>query len=164
MSHIPVNHPLRSFYRFLAALAGLYVLVFGIVAFAKTSGNGVGAFSQSHLQWALGLRANAGFAIISIVAGAVIVVAAVIGRNVDRYINVAGGLFFMVVGMGMMLLMRTDANFLGFSMANSIASFLIGTVLFAAGLYGKTESRKVAPAAPVGRQAQAATRESVSVG
>ena len=86
-----------------------------------------------------------------------------IGRNIDRYVNVAGGLFFMVVGMGMMLLMRTDANFLGFSMANSIASFLIGTVLFAAGLYGKAESTQVAPVVEGNRRAAAVTRESVSV-
>ena len=69
-------------------------------------------------SWALGLRANPGFAVISIVAGAIILVCAMIGRNIDRYVNVVGGLFFMVVGMGMLLLMRTDANFLGFSMAN----------------------------------------------
>jgi hypothetical protein len=138
MSHIPVNHPMRTFYRFLAALAGLYVLIFGIVAFAETRGNA--AFSQSNLSWALGLRSNSGFAIISIVAGAIVLVCAVIGRNVDQFVNLAGGILFMLVGVGMLLLLRTNANFLGFSMANCIVSSIIGTVLFAAGLYGKTAS------------------------
>lgn len=142
MSHIPVNHPMRTFYRFLAGLAGLYVLVFGIVALVKTSGTP--AFGQDQLSWALGIRSNPGFAVISIITGAIILVCAMIGRNIDRYVNVVGGLFFMVVGMGMLLLMRTDANFLGFSMANCVASFLIGTVLFAAGLYGKTGSADAA--------------------
>jgi hypothetical protein len=135
---IPVNHPMRPFYRFLAGLAGLYILIFGIVALTKT--RGMAPFSQSAKDnaWALGLRANLGFAIISIVAGAIIVVCAVIGRNLDRHVNTYGGLAFMVVGMAMLLLLQTNANFLTFSMSNCVASFIIGTVLFSAGLYGKT--------------------------
>jgi hypothetical protein len=133
---MPVNHRLQPLYRFLAALAGLYVLIFGIVAFTKTRGTTF--FTQTELSWALGLRANAGFAVLSIVAGAVIVVGAVIGRNIDRFVNMVGGIAFMTAGCVMLLLLRTDANFLGFSMANCVVSFIIGTVLFAAGLYGKT--------------------------
>jgi hypothetical protein len=135
---IPVNHPLRPFYRFLAALAGLYVLIFGIVALTKT--RGMTPFSQApnNNAWALGLRANLGFAIISIIAGAIVLVGAMIGRNVDRHINTYGGLAFMIVGMAMLLLLQTNADFLAFSMSNCVASFIIGTVLFSAGLYGKT--------------------------
>src|SRR5438132_1496467 len=96
MSHIPINHPLRSLYRFLAILAGVYVLVFGIVAYSKTSGP---PFSQDNLQWAMGLRTNQGFALISIIAGAIIIVAALIGRNIDRFVNVWGGIAFMLIGM-----------------------------------------------------------------
>jgi hypothetical protein len=136
MSHIPVNHPLRTFYRFLATLAGLYILIFGIVAFVKTKGTP--AFQQHSLPWVFGLHANLAFSIVSIVAGIVVVLAALVGRNVDRFINVVGGLAFMLMGMLMMALMVTDANFLGFSMVNCIVSFIIGTVLFTAGLYGKT--------------------------
>ncbi len=139
-SHIPINHPMRPFYRFLAILAGLYVLIFGIVAFSRT--RNMAAFSQAHDQyaWALGLRSNLGFALISIVAGAIILVGAVIGRNFDRWVNIIGGLGFMIVGLAMLLLLQTDANFLMFSMSNCVASFIIGTVLFAAGLYGKVGS------------------------
>jgi len=140
MSHLPVNHPMRPLYRFLSALCGLYILIFGIVALTKT--RHMDAFGQDHSNtaWALGLRANLGFAVISIVAGAIILVSAVVGRNVDRVINMIGGIFFMVVGIAMLLLMQTNANFLSFSMANCVASFLIGTVLFSASLYGKTGS------------------------
>jgi hypothetical protein len=149
MSHIPVNHPMRTFYRFLAALAGLYVLIFGIVASAKTQGTA--AFSQDHLSWALGLRSNLGFAMISIVVGAIILVSSVIGRNLDHFINMVAGVFFMSAGILMMVLMETDANFLGFSMANCIASFIIGTVLLAAGLYGKTGTPEAAVAEELAR-------------
>src|SRR5262249_49844746 len=144
MSHIPVNHPLRGFYRFLATVAGLYVLVFGVVAFAKTKGTP--AFSQDHLPWVFGLRTNLAFATISIVAGALVVAAAVLGRNIDRFIDVVGGCAFMAMGVLMMTLLRTDADFLGFSMANCVTSFVIGTVLFSAGLYGKTGPAEAAAA------------------
>lgn len=144
MSHIPVNHPLRGLYRFLATLTGLYVLVFGVVGFAETKGTPT--FSQDDLHWVLGLRTNLAFAELSVVAGAIIVVAAVIGRNIDRFVNVAGGLVFMAAGMAMLILMRTDANFLGSSMANCVVSFVIGTVLFSAGLYGKVGSLEAAAA------------------
>ncbi len=137
-SHLPVNHPLRPFYRFLAILAGLFVLVFGIIGFAKTHGSAL--FTQNHDEnaWVLGLRTNSGFALISIIAGAVVIVASVVGRNIDRFVDLWGGLFFMIVGMAMLLVLQTNANFLSFSMSNCVASFIIGTVLYAAGLYGKT--------------------------
>jgi hypothetical protein len=37
-SHIPVNHRMRGFWRVLATLAGLYVLLAGIVGLSRTSG------------------------------------------------------------------------------------------------------------------------------
>src|SRR4051812_43595631 len=123
-SHMPINHPMRPFYRFLAVLSGLYVLVFGIVAFAKT--RGTSAFSQSQHTWALGLRTNLGFALISIVAGAIIIVCTIIGRNLDRWVNIAGGLFSMTVGLAMLLVLQTNANFLMFSMSNCVAAFIVG--------------------------------------
>jgi hypothetical protein len=138
MAHIPVNHPLRPLYRALAALAGLYVLIFGIVGVTET--NNLSFFAQHNLPYVLGLRTNMAFSVLSIIAGVVIVICAVIGRNLDHYIYLAGGLVFMLVGMLMLGLMRTDANFFGFSMVNCIVSFVIGMVLFAAGLYGKTGS------------------------
>jgi predicted membrane-bound spermidine synthase len=136
MSHFPVNHPLRPLYRVLAALCGAYTLLFGIVGFTQTRDHGL--FAQTDLPWVLGLRTNLAFALLSIVSGAVLIVSAVIGRNLDYAVNVAGGLLFMLIGMLMLGLMRTDANFLGFSMVNCIVSFVIGTVVFTAGLYGRT--------------------------
>jgi hypothetical protein len=136
ISHLPVNHPLRPLYRVLSALVGGYVLVFGIIGFARTRGTGL--FAQDHLPWVLGLRTNLAFALLSILAGAVLVVCAVVGRNLDFLVNLIGGIVFMAVGMLMLGLLRTDANFLGFAMANCIVSFVLGVVVFAAGLYGRT--------------------------
>jgi hypothetical protein len=43
----------------------------------------------------------------------------------------------MLVGMAMLALLETDANFLNFSVATCVVSFVIGIALLTAGLYGK---------------------------
>ncbi|WP_425560583.1 DUF4383 domain-containing protein [Luedemannella flava] len=130
-----MNHPLRPLYRVLAGLAGLYVLAFGIVGLTKTSG--MDFFAQDDLPVALGLKTNPAFALLSVIVGAIVVVGAVIGRNVDRFINLTAGVVFLLAGMVMLVLSRTDLNFLGFQVATCVASFIIGGVFATAGLYGK---------------------------
>jgi hypothetical protein len=137
-THIPVNHPLRPLYRVLAALVGIYTLIFGIVGFTQTQGKPL--FAQSNLPWVLGLRTNLAFALLSVGGGAVLLLAVIIGRNLDYFVNIVGGLIFMVVGMLMLGLLQTDANFLGFTVTNCIVSFILGTIVFTAGLYGRTGS------------------------
>ena len=58
----------------------------------------------------------------------------VIGRKVDQWTNLIAAVVFLVAGMAMMMLMQTDLNFLGFTMSTCIVSFVIGLVLFTAGL------------------------------
>jgi len=148
MSHIPVNHHLRPFYRVLAALVGGYVLIFGASGFFNTTGSEM--FDQSDVS-VLGLRTNLAFSIASVVAGAVILLAVFFGRNVDVVVNLWGGVGFMVAGTAMLALLRTDLNLLNFSMATVIVSFVIGMVLFSAGLYGKSGSSAAARAEEAAR-------------
>ncbi len=136
MSHLPVDHHMRSVYRFLAGLAGLFVLVFGIIGTIRTAGDPL--FSQTETTWVFGLRANLAFSLLSLVVGAIIVLGAFIGRNTARMINLGGGVIFLVAGMAMLTLLQSGANFLAFSMTNCVVSFVIGLVLLAAGLYGKS--------------------------
>ncbi len=133
MSHYPVNHPLRPFYRVLAALAGLYVLVFGVVGAVQTIGSPM--FDRSDVV-ALGLRTNLAFALLSVGAGVVILLATLVGRNVDRAVNLWGGVGFMTVGTALMALLHTDLNVLNFSIVTVMVSFGIGLLLFTAGMYG----------------------------
>lgn len=139
--HTPVNHHLRPLYRVLAALVGVYVFGFGAVGYLATREHG--AFDRVGGP-VLGLRTNLAFSIASLIAGAVILLALLIGHNVDHIINLIGGVAFLVAGMAMMALLQTDLNMLNFSMATCIVSFVIGTVLFAAGLYGKVGSAQAA--------------------
>jgi hypothetical protein len=142
MSHFPKNHPLRPLYRVLGFAAGAYCLVFGILGVATVSG---ALFARGHDR-VLGLQINLAFAVASIVVGAIIVVTAVIGRNVDRGVNLILGPLFLVVGLAMMGLMQTGANFLDFGMSTCIVSFVIGLVLLAGAFYGETASPEQARA------------------
>jgi hypothetical protein len=143
MAHIPVNHHLRPLYRVLAAFSGIYVLLFGVVGYVETSG--APAFDRADTV-ALGLRTNFAFSLLSVVVGGIVVLAVVIGRNLDFYSNLGVGTLFLLAGITMLTLMRTDANVLNFSMATCIVSFVIGLVLFMAGLYSRVGSAAVAAA------------------
>jgi hypothetical protein len=135
MVHVPINHPLQPFYRLLAGLVGGYVLAFGILGVVRTGGRPF--FAQEDLPYVLGLHANRAFAIVSIVVGVILVAGAVIGGNLHQIMSLWASGVFLVVGLIMLLLERTDFNFLGFTPITSVVSFLIGLVLMLSGLYGK---------------------------
>jgi Domain of unknown function (DUF4383) len=132
--HTPVNHPLRPLYRVIGGLCGLYVLFFGIVGLIETRGT---ELFGNPPAYALGLKTNMAFSLVSIVAGIIILAGTLIGRNIDQKINYYGGFVFMAMGILMLCLLQTDANFLNFSVATCVVSFVIGLALVTAGLYGK---------------------------
>jgi hypothetical protein len=137
MAHFPLNHPLRPFYRTLAGLTGTYILIFGCVSLTRTVGQTL--FSRDS-TWALGLRTNLAFAIISVIWGLIVLVANLIGGNVGHYLNLAGAVLFMATGIFMLAFMQTAANFLNFSVSTAILSLVFGLILLLAGLYDKTGS------------------------
>ncbi|GAA4695375.1 DUF4383 domain-containing protein [Phytohabitans rumicis] len=137
MAHIPINHPLRPLYRTLAGLIGAYVLVFGIIGVIQTAGD---PFFDRGDVWVLGLRTNLAFAVLSVIYGAVLLGGAIVDGNLGHMINLGAGLVFIVVGMAMMTVMQTDANFLNFSMSNVVVSFVFGLLVLTAGLYDKVGS------------------------
>jgi hypothetical protein len=153
MAHIPINHPLLPVYRALSGLVGLYVLLFGIIGYTRTSDLD---FFSRHGEWVLGLRTNPAFSVMSILGGAALLAAAVIGRNLFAYVNLIAGIVFIVVGTAMLLLSQTGANILAFSMATCVASFVFGMFALAAGLYGKVGSTEAAHAEDVFRDGEPA--------
>jgi hypothetical protein len=134
MAHYPVNHQLARFYRAVAGLIGAYILLFGIVGVTRTWGDDLFAREDT---WVLGLRANLAFSILSIVAGATILLAALIGGNLPHLVNLYGGWLFLGAGVFMLALLQTDVNFLNFSVTTCVVSFLFGLALLTAGLYGR---------------------------
>lgn len=143
MSHLPVNHHLRPLYRTVAGLTGVWLITFGAVGWSQTQGTEW--FAQG--DWsALGLPTNRAFATASLVAGAVVLVAALVGGNLDRFVNLWGGVGFVVAGTVMMTVAHTGLNVLNFSILTSIASYVIGLILLTAGLYGKVGTAEEAAA------------------
>ncbi|MFL6073871.1 MAG: DUF4383 domain-containing protein [Mycobacteriales bacterium] len=131
--HLPKDHPLSRVYRVGGALVGLVVLAFGIVGlFNRTPG-----FFDTDGHTAAGLSFNTGLAVLSIVAGLVLLAGAVIGGNVASNVNIAVGAVFIVSGLVNLCVIRTDLNYLAFRMSNIIFTFLVGLVLFAFGMYGR---------------------------
>jgi hypothetical protein len=143
MSHLPVNHRLRSLYRSIAGLTGIWLIAFGAVGWSQTEGGDW--FARG--DWtAFAVPTNRAFAATSLLAGAVVLVAAIVGRNVDRFVNLWGGIGFIVAGTAMMALVHTGANVFNFSIITSIASYVIGLALLTAGLYGKVGTAQEADA------------------
>jgi hypothetical protein len=151
-AHLPINHPLRPLYRFLAALTGLYVLLFGIVGLVQSGRHPL--FARDHIV-ALGLRTNMAFSLLSILMGLLVVAAAIIGRNVDFRVFLFGGLVFLVSGMAMLVVMQTSLNLLNFTVATCVVSFLVGLVLVTAGLYGRSGTPEQHDAVEADRQRRA---------
>jgi len=135
MAHIPVNHPLQPFYRFVGGLAGLYVFVFGVIGVTRT--RDLATFERHGLPTVLFLHTNRAFAILSIVMGAVLLLGAIIGRVLNHLLNLIAGIVFLVAGLVMLVFLQTDLNLLGFGVSTCVASFILGLVLVTAGLYGK---------------------------
>ncbi|WP_433056319.1 DUF4383 domain-containing protein [Dactylosporangium sp. CS-033363] len=143
-AHFPINHPLRPLYRVLSALAGLYMLVFGVAGFIATSG--ADFFTRDEAEWVLGLRTNPAFSLLSIVAGVVVLGANIIGRNLAHQINQLAGVVLTIVGMASLALMQTEANIFAFSMVNVIVTFILGGIMGVASLYDRVGSANAASA------------------
>lgn len=134
MAHFPVNHPARPLYRVFAGLVGVYILVFGVFGVVQTWGEPLFA-RGSH--WALGLRTNLAFSLVSVVFGLVLIIGASRRGNLGHVMNLTAGVVFMVTGIAMMSVLQTRANVLNFSMSTVIVSLLFGLLLLATGLYDK---------------------------
>jgi Domain of unknown function (DUF4383) len=143
MAHNPVNHPLRPLYRALSALCGIYLVLFGIVGIVVTGGNGL--FGQPD-DLVLGQGANLFWSIVSLIVGAIVVAAVAIGRNLDVEVDKYVGWGLLVVGTYELATSRTDANFLKFTIATVVVTYLIGLVLITAGLYSTTATAQEASA------------------
>ena len=132
MAHTPVNHPLRPLYRALGGAAGAYLIVFGIAGIAATAGDGLFGTAGHRV---LGQGANLFWSIVALALGAAVLVAAVLGRNVDSAVDTYAGWAMLVVGSYGLAVERTDANVLDFTVATVVVTYLVGLVLIMTGLY-----------------------------
>ncbi|MFJ9605347.1 DUF4383 domain-containing protein [Kitasatospora sp. NPDC101176] len=133
---LPVDNRLVTVWRIGAGLGGVFLIVFGCLGLADHPG-----FLSTHGSDVAGLSTNGALSILSIVAGAVLVVGAVIGGNFASNLNMAVGVLFVLSGFyGLTVLGRPDANILNFRMANVLFAFVFGVVLTTFGMYGRVSS------------------------
>ncbi|HZB49427.1 MAG TPA: DUF4383 domain-containing protein [Mycobacteriales bacterium] len=132
LKSLPQDHRLGRVYRFGAALTGVLLLIFGILGYA----GGLGFFDTEG-DTVAGLSTNGVLSTISVVVGVILIAGAVIGGNLASDLNVFVGVLFMLSGLANLCVLRTSYNFLNFSMANVIFSFVVGTLVFMFGLYGR---------------------------
>ncbi|MBV1849192.1 DUF4383 domain-containing protein [Catellatospora tritici] len=137
-SHMPVNHSLRPLYRGLALLTGLLVLAFGVLGFLDSQGDPL--FAAGDAQ-ALGLPTNPALAYGCLAAGVLVLLATLVGHNLDRHVDTWVGSAFLVVGTAMLVLMGTEHNILNFTLATCIVSYAIGSILLTAGMYVRVAKR-----------------------
>jgi hypothetical protein len=134
MAHNPVNHPLRPLYRAIGALTGVYLILFGIVGLIVTSGDGLFGTAGHRV---LGQGANLFWSIVSLVLGVIVVAVTALGRNLDTEVDKFIGWGLLVVGSYSLAANRTDANFLDFTIATVVVTYLVGLLLIMTGLYSK---------------------------
>lgn len=153
MSHIPVNHPLRPIYRGLAALAGAYLVVFGVAGFITTAGDGL--FGQGDGS-ALGQGTNLFSSIVMVVAGAIVAGAAAVGKNIDVEADKFIGWGLIGYASYGLAFSHTDANFVNYDVTTVIVQYIVGMLLVTAGLYCKIAPNEQAGAPRQAREAKSA--------
>jgi len=134
--HLPVDHHLSNVYRAGAGLAGLFLVVFGILGLIDRIG-----FFDTGGDKTLGLNTNGALSVLSIVVGAVLLYGMVRGGNFASTLNMAVGGLFVLSGFVHLALLDTGANFLAFRMQNVLFSFILGMVLAMFGMYGRVSGR-----------------------
>ncbi len=139
MGHNPVNHPLRPIYRATAGIVGAYLVVFGVLGVILTADEGMFGRAGDRV---LGQGTNLFWSIVSILLGLIVVAATVLGRNRDVPVDTYVGWGLMVIGTFCLAVIRTDANFLDWSISTVVVSYLAGLALMLAGLYVKVAAEE----------------------
>jgi hypothetical protein len=136
LSHAPVNHPLRPVYRTVAALSAVVTVVVGVIGFAATSSHDYFGHGDGSV---LGLGMNPGHALLMAGTGIVVLLALLIGRNVDQVLLLLLGVGLLAVGtVGLVVMGTADINVLNYRMPNVVLAYVVGTLLLTAGLYVKS--------------------------
>ncbi|MQY11332.1 hypothetical protein SRB5_14470 [Streptomyces sp. RB5] len=133
---LPVDHKLSLVYRIGAGLAGLWLIAFGILGLTGEVG-----FASKHGDEMMGLSTNGLLGLISVVAGAILLLGVIKGGNFASMLNMVMGGLFLLSGFVNLALLNTEANFLAFKMSNVIFSFCVGLFLLMCGMYGRVSSK-----------------------
>ncbi|WP_354640275.1 DUF4383 domain-containing protein [Kitasatospora camelliae] len=133
---LPVDHRLSQVYRFTAGLGGVFLVVFGILGLTGTH---PGIFDTEGKE-VFGLSSNGALSVLSLVAGGVLIIGAIIGGNFASNLNMIMGLLFILAGFVGLMVLDSSANRLAFQISNVIFSFVFGFAVVTFGMYGRVSS------------------------
>lgn len=139
MPHFPLNHPLSGFYRAIAVITAVAMVIYPLL------------FSN-----------NTAFAVVMMVLAVPVLLGVFGGRDRYHFLNEVVGAALIVLGIAGLLVLDSPYNYLGLSVSSCIVLFALGSVLLTAGMYTKTGTAEQARAeeayrhAGAGRVAEAA--------
>jgi hypothetical protein len=128
--------PLDNVHRVGAIVFALGLWVFGFLGLA----NRLEPFSTVGVS-ILGLSSNGLLSVISLVVGAILIVAAARGGRTASTVTVVVGAAFLLSGLLNVLVLETPLNLLAFRMSNVIFSLVSGGLLMFLGSYGRFTGR-----------------------
>jgi hypothetical protein len=136
-SRVDGRHPIFRVHRIGAVVVALILWVVGILGFVGQPG-----FVTTHGVPVLGMTVNGLLATISVVVGALLVLAAVLGGPVaSTTCIVVGGLFVVSGLLNLIALLHPSVNVLAFTMPNVVFSLVVGLALLCIGLYGRASGQ-----------------------
>lgn len=130
--YLPSHHPLSRVYRVGAALFGVGLTTFGALGLADRL-----AFFSIHGKVIMGLSSNGLLSTVSVLVGACLVVAAVLGGAISSTTNAVAGALFLLSGLVNLAVLDTTLNVFAFRIQNVVFSLVAGMLLLFVGLYGR---------------------------
>lgn len=149
------EHPVHRVHRIGGAVLGCALLVFGGFGLADMP-----AFFTARGQQVMGMGSNGALAVLSLVVGAVLVLASLRGGRTSSTTSLVVGAAFLLSGFVHLAILDTAANVLAFRLPNVFFSFLAGLVLLTLGAYGRMTGG-LAPDNPYARSPRAVPAEGV---
>lgn len=132
MSSSPLARGLDLVHRVGAATLGVGLWVFGILGFVNRL-----EFLTVRGEEVLGLSSNGMLSTISLVVGAVLILAALRGGRISSTVTAVIGVLFLLSGLINLAVLDTEYNLLAFRIPNVIFSFIAGMLLLFLGAYGR---------------------------
>ncbi|MCM2428705.1 DUF4383 domain-containing protein [Streptomyces sp. RKAG337] len=129
---MPVDHRLRTVYRVGAGLCGVVLLVFGVLGLVDQL-----TFLDTTGRMVAGLSSNGLLSVLSLVFGALLIGASVVGGNIASTIEIAVGSIFILSGFVNLALLDSSFNYLAFRIPNVLFSFAMGLLVATFGMYGR---------------------------
>ena len=132
----PGPHRIHTVHRVAAAVLGTFLLVFGALGLLAGP-----SLLSTDGAFVMGLTTNGLLSLISLIVGAVLLVAAVRGGPTASAILIVTGAGFLVSGLVNLFVLGTSMNMLAFSLANVVFSLVVGCFLLILGAYGRISGR-----------------------